>query len=147
VAFARPFVLLSFRPPEYEIEPLMGAVTWRIDRGLLVAPSGRDRGYLRLTVRRPPEGDGGPYTTVTVTSEVVSFYPMLAGLGARAPIGWLSRLGRAVYNQTQLRLHVVVTYAFLRSLARLELEPSAVGALSPASRPRSPAAWPGRAER
>ena len=31
-----------------------GTVTWRIERGLLVAPSGRGDGYLRLTVERRP---------------------------------------------------------------------------------------------
>jgi hypothetical protein len=141
VAFTRPFVLLCFRAPEYEIEPLRGTVTWPIERGLLVAPSGRGRGYLRLTVRRPPEGDGSPEVTVRISSEVVQFYPLLAGWG------WFARIGRGIYNQTQLRLHVIVTYAFLRSLANLELEPSAVGALGPAASPRSPEASPGRGAR
>jgi hypothetical protein len=38
-----------------------------------------------------------------------------------------------VYEQTQLRVHVLVTHAFLRSLANLELEPSVIGALRPAA--------------
>jgi hypothetical protein len=135
VAFTRPIVLLRFRAPEYETEPLRGTVTWPIERGLLVAPSGRDRGYLRLTVRRPAESDGSSEVVVTVSSEVVNFYPLL------------SRIARVIYNQTQLRLHVIVTYAFLRSLANLELEPSAVGALRPGARRRSRAASPGRGER
>jgi hypothetical protein len=135
VVLTRPFVLLCFRAPEYEIEPDCGSVTWPIERGLLVAPSGRGRGYLRLVVRRPPAGNGSSEVTLTVSSEVVHFYPLL------------SRLARAIYNQTQLRLHVVVTNAFLRSLVNLELEPSPVGRLSPASPPRSPAASPGRGER
>ena len=70
-----------------------------------------------------------------VTSEVVNFYPRIA-----------ARISRFIYNQTQLRIHVIVTNAFLRSLADLELEPSVVGALSPDARPRSPAASPGRGE-
>jgi hypothetical protein len=139
VAFRRPFVLLSFRAPEYDTQPRCGRVTWPIERGLLVAPSGRNRGYLRLTVRRP-EKNGGPEITATVSSEVVSFYPMLAGWG------WYARIGRVIYNETQLRIHVIVTYAFLRSLANLELQPSAIGKLSPGARPRSPAASPGRGE-
>ena len=147
VAFTRPFVLLRFRPPEYDIEPLSGSVTWPIDRGLLVAPSGRGRGYLRLTVSRPAQPDRSSEVTATVSSQVVSFYPMLAALGRSAPIRWLSRIGRLIYNQTQLRLHVIVTYAFLRSLANLELERSVVGALSPAALRRSPAASRGRGER
>ncbi len=140
VAFRRPFVLLRFRAPEYHTEDLCGTVTWPIDRGILVAPSGRNRGYLRLTVRRPAEVDGGAEVTATVTSEVSNFYPLLAGWG------WYARIGRVIYNETQLRIHVIVTYAFLRSLANLELEPSPVGSLRPAARPRSPAASPGRGE-
>jgi hypothetical protein len=140
VAFIRPFVLLRFRAPEYHTEDLCGAVTWPIDRGILVAPSGRNRGYLRLTVRRPAEVDGGAEVTATVTSEVSNFYPLLAGWG------WYARIGRVIYNETQLRIHVIVTYAFLRSLANLELQPSAVGSLRPDARPLSPAASPGRGE-
>ena len=45
-------------------------------------------------------------------------------------------LGRWIYEQTQLRIHVIVTHAFLRSLANLELEPSRVGALRAAARRR-----------
>ena len=123
VLLGRPFVLLRFRPPEYEIDSDGGTVTWPIDRGLLVARVGRGRGYLRLSVRRPPEQDGRSEVTATVCSEVVNFYPTLAGRG------WYSRLGRWIYKQTQLRIHVLVTHAFLRSLARLELEQSRVGAL------------------
>ena len=53
----------------------------------------------------------------------MNFYPLIAGWG------WFSRVGRIVYRETQLRIHVVVTHAFLRSLARLDLAPSMVGAL------------------
>jgi hypothetical protein len=141
VLIGRPFVLLRFGAPEYEIDPEGGSVTWPIDRGLLVAPSGRARGYLRLGVRRLPARDGSHKATAVVTSEVVNFYPVIAGWG------WFARAGRLIYNQTQLRIHVVVTNAFLRSLANLELEPSVVGALRPAVRPRSPAASPDRGER
>ena len=35
--------------------------------------------------------------------------------------GWFSRIGRLIYNETQLRIHVLVTHAFLRSLANLDL--------------------------
>jgi hypothetical protein len=119
VFLGRPVVLLRFRAPEYRFEADSGTVTWPIDRGLLVARSGRGRGYLRLTVRRQPDGDGGTDATATVTSEVVSFYPMIA-----------ARIGRWIYNQTQLRIHVIVTHAFLRSLANLELEESRVGVFS-----------------
>lgn len=136
VLLTRPFVLLRFKTPEYDFEPDRGTVTWPIDRGLLVASEGRGRGYLRLSVQRPPEDDGASEVTATVCSEVVNFYPRIA-----------ARIGRFIYNQTQLRIHVIVTNAFLRSLANLDLEPSVIGALSPDARPRSPAASPGRGER
>ena len=57
-----------------------------------------------------------------MSSEVVNFYPTIA-----------TRIGRWIYEQTQLRIHVIVTHAFLRSLANLELEPSRVGALRAAA--------------
>ena len=137
VLLGRPFVLLRFHAPQYDFEGDSGTVTWPIDRGLLVARSGRGRGYLRLTVRRPADPDGsGPDATVTVSSEVVSFYPMIA-----------ARIGRWIYNQTQLRLHVIVTHAFLRSLANLELEESRVGTFSPSALRRSLAASRDRGER
>jgi hypothetical protein len=137
VVLCRPFVLLRFRPPEYEFHADGGTVTWPIDRGLLVAARGRGRGYLRLTVDRRPSGEDGDQEAIAVvTSEVVNFYPMLA-----------SRLGRWIYDQTQLRIHVIVTHAFLRSLANLELEESRTGTFSPAALPRSPAASPDRGER
>ena len=129
----RPFVLLRFLAPRYDIRADAGTVTWAIERGLLVASRGRGRGYLRLAVER--QGDGsGPEASVTVTSEVANFYPRIAGSG------WFARIGRVVYGFTQLRLHVIVTHAFLRSLAKLDLEPSVVGALlPPEKRPRTPA--------
>jgi hypothetical protein len=137
VVLCRPFVLLRFRPPEYEFHGDGGTVTWPIDRGLLVARRGRGRGYLRLTVdRRASSADGAQEAVAVVTSEVVNFYPMLA-----------SRLGRWIYDQTQLRIHVIVTHAFLRSLANLELEESRTRMLSPSALPRSPAASPDRGER
>ena len=121
----RPFVLLRFYAPEYETEADSGTVTWRIREGFLVAPAGRGKGYLRISVRRPPTADdGSELVTGTVTSEVANFYPLLAGWG------WFSRVGRHLYRITQLRIHVIVTHAFLRSLARLDLAPSAVGALA-----------------
>jgi hypothetical protein len=136
VLLTRPFVLLRFKAPQYEFDADRGTVTWPIDRGLLVASRGRGRGYLRLSVERPFVDDGTGDVTVTVTSEVVNFYPRIA-----------ARIGRFFYDQTQLRVHVIVTNAFLRSLANLDLEPSVVGSLSPGARPRSPAASPGRGER
>ncbi len=129
VLLTRPFVLLRFHAPEYEVEGNRGSVTWRIDKGILVAPSGRGRGYLRISVERPPD-DGGDEITGRVTSEVANFYPTIAGWG------WFARVGRHVYRITQLRIHVIITHAFLRSLARLDLAESRVGTL--ANPPESP---------
>ena len=42
VLLRRPFVLLRFFAPEYGVDRNGGAVTWRINRGLLVAPEGRE---------------------------------------------------------------------------------------------------------
>jgi hypothetical protein len=118
VFLRRPFVLLRLRKPEYQLNPDGGTVTWPIDRGVLVARRGRGRGFLRLSVHRKPAEDGAGEVTVVVSSEVVNFYPTIA-----------TRFSRWIYEQTQLRIHVIVTHAFLRSLANLELEPSRVGAL------------------
>ena len=122
VFLRRPFVLLRFHKPEYQIDSDGGTVTWPINRGVLVTKRGRGRGYLRLGVRREPVADGSGEVTLVVSSEVVNFYPTLA-----------TRFGRWIYEQTQLRIHVIVTHAFLRSLANLELEPSRVGALRAAA--------------
>ena len=125
VLLTRPFVLLRFHAPEYETSGDRGVVTWRIDRGLLVAPAGRSRGYLRISVERPPEAEwDGDEVTGRVTSEVANFYPAIAGWG------WFARIGRHLYAVTQLRIHVIVTHAFLRSLAQLDLAESRVGVLS-----------------
>jgi hypothetical protein len=124
VVLTRPIVLMRFKAPEYEIEGDGGTVTWRIDRGLLVAPAGRGKGYLRLSVWRAPERPiGSDEATVYVSSEVASFFPTIVGRG------WFGRIGRFLYKFTQLRIHLLVTNAFLRSLARLDLAESVVGAL------------------
>jgi hypothetical protein len=117
-----PLTLLRFRAPEYEIEPNCGAVTWRIERGLLVAPPGRGNGWLRIKVERPQHAEGDEITA-RVSSEVANFYPALGGWG------WFAKIGAWFYRVTQLRIHVIVTNGFLRSLARLDLVPSKVGQL------------------
>jgi hypothetical protein len=126
VVLRRPFRLLTFRGPRYRAEPSRGSVTWPIDRGILVAPNGRGKGYLRITVERPEEDGSADHVTIRVSSEVANFYPALAaGWLPR----WIARIGGWLYRVTQLRIHVIVTNAFLRSLARLDLAPSVVGAL------------------
>ena len=124
--FTRPFVLLRFHKPEYEVEADCGVVTWPIEQGLLVQHRGRGKGFLRITVRRFPEKESGDTAVGEVSSEVANFYPTIAGRGKFA------RIGRAIYRMTQFRIHIIVTHAFLRSLARMDLEESKVGALKAA---------------
>jgi hypothetical protein len=119
----RPFVLLRFHKPVYEADADTGSVTWPIEKGLLVAPQGRSgKGFLKITVQRPATEEGDE-VTLRVSSEVANFYPLIAGWG------WFARIGRVIYRVTQLRIHTIVTHAFLRSLARLDLQESKVGAL------------------
>ena len=93
---------------------------WTIRDGILVARPGRSGdGYLEIDVRRCPADEPG-YEKVHVEVEVANFYPALATWVAR----WF-------YANTQSRIHVLVTHGFLRSLARLELEESAVGRFAP----------------
>ena len=135
VLFGR-IVLLRFHKPEYETSATRGCVTWRINEGWLVAPGGRNKGHLGICVERPDpaELDGSGEVTVKVSSEVGAFVPTLSFPGLRT----LSGVGRWFYRQTQLRIHVIVTHAFLRSLGNLELEESQVGSLRlspPATQP------------
>ena len=117
--------LLGFHAPEYETGAQHGCVTWRIERGLLVAREGRDSdGFLQIRVERPARADpAAAEETLAVRLEVRNFYPWLRGSGRFA------RLGAWLYGQTQLRIHELVCNGFLRSLARLDLPPSRVGAL------------------
>ena len=126
VVLRRPFRLLTFRGPRYRAEANRGSVTWPIDRGILVAPTGRGKGYLRITVERPEDDGSGDEVTIRVSAEVANFYPAIAAGGLPR---WIARIGGWLYRVTQLRIHVIVTNAFLRSLARLDLAPSVVGTL------------------
>jgi hypothetical protein len=118
VLLARPLTLLTFQAPEYEMTAERGLVRWRVERGLLVSRKGRNgRGYLQIEVRRSPGADA-ERARLHVEVEVANFYPSIA-----------SRLSRRLYNATQSRIHVIVTYGFLRSLARLDLAESRVGRL------------------
>ena len=122
VLLSRHLPLLRFHAPDYEAASGRASVTWRIERGLLVARDGRDKGFLRIAVRRLPAGERDPEATVAVALEVRNFYPWLRGAGRFA------RLGAWLYGQTQFRIHVLVCNAFLRSLGRLDLPPSRIGA-------------------
>jgi hypothetical protein len=107
------FTLLRFEAPEYVLEADHGTVSWPIRDGLLVARSGRGSGFLALDVQRQPPD------RLRIEVEVANFYPAIAA-GFSMP----------VYRATQAFVHVLVTHAFLRSLATLELEPSRVGRLA-----------------
>jgi hypothetical protein len=112
--------LLTFQAPEYEMDATRGLVRWRIARGLLVSRRGRGgQGYLQIEVRRRASEKPGR-VVLHVEVEVANFYPSIA-----------SRLSMRVYEVTQSRIHVIVTYGFLRSLARLDLAESRVGRFAP----------------
>jgi hypothetical protein len=118
VLLISPLKLLTFQAPEYEMTATRGMVRWRIERGLLVAKAGRNgRGHLQIDVRQSPSEEPGR-ANLHVEVEVANFYPAIA-----------SGLGRRLYNITQSRIHVIVTYGFLRSLAHLDLAQSRVGRL------------------
>jgi hypothetical protein len=109
--------LLTFETPEYEMDGQRGIVRWRIEKGVLVAKAGRNgRGYLEIDVQRRPAQDAPGCGIAHVEVEVANFYPAIA-----------SALGRWVYENTQSRIHALVTHGFLRSLARLDLVESKVG--------------------
>jgi hypothetical protein len=118
VLVARPLTLLRFEAPEYLIEADHGKVSWRIRDGLLVARSGRGCGYLALDVRRLDDGEQSGIGRLRIEVEVANFYPSIA-----------ESFSTPVYEITQSSIHVLVTHAFLRSLARLELAQSRVGRL------------------
>jgi hypothetical protein len=118
ILLARPLTLLRFDRPEYLLESDHGKVTWRIRDGLLVARSGRGCGFLAIDVRRLVEAGPGEAARIRIELEVANFYPAIA-VGFSEP----------VYEVTQSSIHVLVTHAFLRSLARLDLARSKVGRL------------------
>jgi hypothetical protein len=140
VLLTRPFVLLRFHAPEYEMDSRRGVVRWRIASGVLVSRAGRGgAGYLQIEVERCPAQDRET-ARVHVEVEVANFYPALA-----------SSIARWFYSATQSRIHVIVTHGFLRSLARLDLAESVVGRYAtptevdavpdpPAREPRAPRA-------
>jgi len=130
----RPFVLLSFKAPEYEMNATRGIVRWRIEKGVLVSKAGRGRGYLEIDVQRRPPQQPEDEAVLHVEVEVANFYPALA-----------SGISNWFYANTQSRIHVIVTHGFLRSLARLDLAQSRVGRFAkvedvpdPQSPPREP---------
>jgi hypothetical protein len=137
VFLGRPLTLLRFEAPEYELDSDHGTVRWRIRDGLLVARAGRGCGVLVLDVRRGATALDG-MAKLHIEVEVANFYPAIAA-GFSMP----------VYEATQSAIHVLVTHAFLRSLATLDLAESKVGRLAPATleaTPGTPEAAPGTLE-
>lgn len=120
VFIRRPFVLLAFRKPEYEMDAVRGIVRWRIERGVLVAAPGIDSdGYLEIDVaRRPSEKPG--LSTLHVDVEIANYYPRIA-----------ASIAQWVYAATQSKIHVLVCYAFLRSIARGDLAESKAARFAP----------------
>jgi hypothetical protein len=117
VLIARPLTLLRFAPPEYAGDGNHGHVRWAIRDGLLVAKAGRGTGRLALEVQRlGPENPDTGREKLRIQVEVANFYPAIAA-GFSMP----------VYKLTQSYLHVLVTHAFLRSLASLDLAQSHAG--------------------
>ena len=109
VLLRRPFVLLAFAPPEYEMDAERGVVRWRIERGVLVAPPGIDAdGFLEIDIRRRPADAPG------------TVEPARRGRGRQLLPADRVRASRWAYAVTQSRIHVIVTYGFLRSIAKLE---------------------------
>ncbi len=116
VLLAKPLTLLRFGAPEYLLEEQLGKVRWRIRDGLLVARSGRGCGFLSIGIERRGEPDAEGRSKLRIEVEVANFYPAIAaGISIYA------------YEATQAVIHVLVTHAFLRSLAKLELAESKVG--------------------
>lgn len=111
-----PLRLLSFQAPEYEMDANRGIVRWRIQKGILVAPSGREGdGYLEIDVQRLPSVLPGK-SMMHVDIEVANFYPAIA-----------HSLSKFLYANTQSRIHVIVCHGFLRSLAKGKLSESVAG--------------------
>ena len=120
----RPLVLLRFKAPSTTLHPTT-APCWRIDRGLLVTPRGLVRAS-RIAVRRT-----GNLSALNRRRRQAHGHRRGVELLSDAPrLRLVLFVGRFIYRFTQQRIHVIVTKAFLRSLARLDLVPSVVGQLT-----------------
>jgi hypothetical protein len=116
VLLCRPFVLIAFDAPDYELTADHGVVRWRIRGGALVSHrQDRRGGFLQIDVSRP-SSPTGELETIHVEVAVLSFYPAIA-----------NALSPRLYAATQSAIHVLITHGFLRSLARLELAESRTG--------------------
>lgn len=125
VLICRPFVLIAFDPPQYELGSDRGVVRWQIRGGALVSHrQNGGGGFLQIDVRRLPPPRAG-YQAIHVEVAVLSFYPAIA-----------NALSPRLYAATQSAIHVLVTHGFLRSLARLDLAQSRTGRFATPARPR-----------
>ena len=116
VLLCRPFVLIGFDAPDYELTADHGVVRWRIRGGALVSHrQDRRGGFLQIDVSRPASPTG-ELEKIHVEVAVLSFYPAIA-----------NALSPRLYAATQSAIHVLITHGFLRSLARLELAQSRTG--------------------
>ena len=127
VLLARPLTLLRFETPEYVLDGDHGNIRWRIRDGLLVTRRGRGCGYLALDVRRELNAKANGRVKVRIEVEVANFYPAIA-----------ASFSTPVYEATQSSIHVLVTHAFLRSLATLDLAESKVGVFATPDAPTQP---------
>jgi hypothetical protein len=117
----KPLTLLRFDAPEYEFNGTHGKVSWKIRDGLLVARSGRGCGHLSVEVMILEQPCPPDQAMLRIVVDVSNFYPSIA-----------ARFSMPVYEATQSFIHVLVTHAFLRSLADLKLVESKVGKLATA---------------
>ncbi|MGH2843360.1 MAG: hypothetical protein ACRDKL_07210 [Solirubrobacteraceae bacterium] len=124
VLLTRALTLLRFDAPEYELDPERAQISWRIRGGLLVARGAGNSGGLSLSVSRV-RADTDP-AVLLIEVEVANYHPAI-----------VSGLGTAAYEATQAFVHVLVTHAFLRSLATLQLPESRVGRLRSGSGQRA----------
>ncbi|MBO9534671.1 MAG: hypothetical protein J7513_16985 [Solirubrobacteraceae bacterium] len=108
--------LITFHLPDYEMGDDRASVRWRIRRGLLVSQRGADRdGYLGIEVSRR-QSDRPGLGRLHVEVSVANFYPSIA-----------HSVSQRLYTATQSRIHILVVYGFLRSLANGRLVTSKVG--------------------
>jgi len=116
VLLCRPFVLIGFDPPAYELTEDRGVVRWQIRGGALVSHrQDRRGGFLQIDVRRV-DAPQAEEQTIHVEVAVLSFYPAIA-----------NAISPRLYAATQSAIHVLITHGFLRSLARLDLAESRTG--------------------
>ncbi len=114
VLLRRPFVLLRIQGAGVRDgrRPRHRALGHRARRARRAPRASSADGYLEIDLRRTPTDDP-EWVDLHVEVEVANYYPAIA-----------STFTQWVYAVTQSRIHVLVTYGFLRSLAKLDLEES-----------------------